>query len=197
VHEPPPPVRPRPPRPPQRPPRVLIVTTFSVDEPVAAIMDAANLLTGCDVRVTGDLARAPVGWPQAAAAHVTFTGWLSTPDYLDELRRADVVVGLTVDEQSVMRCAYEAIYLECVTVLSDTPVARRYFSPGVFCLNEGPAIAAGVRSALEDHALWRTRAGERRRTQLSRWVRQLDALAQILSSPAPAARQDIAVAERA
>lgn len=184
LHEPPPDRAPRPPRAPQGRARVLVVANFGYDEPIPAIIDAAEGLGECDVRITGDPRKASAELIASAGSNVTFTGWLATPEYLAEVDAADVVVGLTTDGESVMRCAYEAIYLERVLVVSDTPPSRRYFSPGVFAGNDAASIARGVRDALTEHERWRAEARGRRERQLARWSAQEAELTAVLGHSA-------------
>lgn len=180
LHEPPPAHDPRPSRAPGERPRVLVVANFGYDEPMDAIIDAADDLVECDMRITGDPRKAPRELLARAGSNLTFTGWLATPEYLAEVEAADVVVGLTTDGESVMRCAYEAVYLERVLVASDTEPSRRYFSPGVFTDNRADSIARAIRAALREHERWRAEAPDRRKRQLARWRGQETELAAAL-----------------
>jgi glycosyltransferase involved in cell wall biosynthesis len=176
LHEPPPEWKAMPPTAPGPRPRVLFVTVFDPDEPVDEIVEAARLLSDCDVVVTGDTSRAPRSMIESAPENVRFTGWLVYARFLGELGSADVVVCLTTSPHAVLRSASEAIYAGRVVVVSDQPALRDAFSPAVFCANDAEGIAAGVRQALSEHDHWRQQADSARQRLSERWDDQLSAL---------------------
>ncbi len=174
-----------PPRQPARPsgsaslrPKVVFTTIFDPDEPLDAIALAACNLNQCDVAITGDPSRLAHDLRRKLLAepHIHLTGWLDQTDYLALIADADVVVALTVDLHSVMRSAFEAIYLERPTVLSDTAALREYFSPSVFVDNSPTAITEGVRSVLADYKSWTEQTRPRYDTLICRWENQRAAL---------------------
>jgi glycosyltransferase involved in cell wall biosynthesis len=159
-------------------PTVVFTTIFAPDEPLEAITGATHQLHDCDVAITGDHSRLPqeLKADLLAESHVSLTGWLDQPNYLALIANADVVVALTRDPHSVMRSAFEAVYLERPTVLSDTTTLREAFSPSVFVENDAAAIASGVRSVLGEHEKWRERMHERHVILVERSISQQEAL---------------------
>lgn len=159
-------------------PSVVFTTIFDPDEPLDAIIAAACHLTGCDVAITGDHSRLAHALRRKllAAPHISLTGWLDQAHYLALIASADVVVALTCDPHSVMRSAFEAVYLERPTVLSDTTTLRICFSPSVFVENSATAIVRGVHSVLADYQLWVERIRPRHDILLERWTQQRAAL---------------------
>lgn len=155
-------------------PQVVFATTFDPDEPLEAIVAAACELNECDVAITGDDGRLSPVLKQrlSSLAHVRLTGWLSQSEYLALIGGADVVVALTLDRHSVMRSAFEAIYLERATVLSDTSPLRDYFSPSVFVENSASAVVTGVRDVIADDELWVEQMRPRRQAIEQRWMVQ-------------------------
>jgi glycosyltransferase involved in cell wall biosynthesis len=134
---------------PCRAPRVVVVNTFSLDEPVDELLSAARALPEARFFVTGDRRHARAPWLANAPANVTFTGFIPEEDYAGLLRAADVVAVFTTHDHTMQRGAYEAVALGKPLVTSDWGLLRETFSRGtVHVANEGPAIAAGIRLAL-------------------------------------------------
>ncbi|MBI4516768.1 MAG: glycosyltransferase family 4 protein [Deltaproteobacteria bacterium] len=132
-------------------PRVVVVNTFSVDEPVAELLAAARMVTEAGFFVTGDTRHASPAWLAAKPANVVFTGFISEQDYAGLLRAADVVVVLTTHDHTMQRGGYEAMALGKPLVTSDWGILRETFSRGTVHVNSEPVtIAAGIRRALSE-----------------------------------------------
>ena len=130
-------------------PRVVVVNTFSFDEPVEALLEAARRLPEAEFFVTGDVRHARAEWLATRPANVTFTGFVSEDDYAGLLRAADTVVVLTTHDHTMQRGGYEAVALAKPLVTSDWELLRDTFSRGtVHVVNEPAAIASGIRDAL-------------------------------------------------
>ncbi|HSZ14202.1 MAG TPA: hypothetical protein VK790_09220 [Solirubrobacteraceae bacterium] len=179
-----------PPLPPPRPrqalaarPKVVFATIFDPDEPLDVITDAASNLAECDVAITGDVSRLDQEYRRRLLAepHVQLTGWLDQQDYLALIVSADLVVALTRDPHSVMRSAFEAIYLERPTVLSDTDTLRASFSPSVFVDGSSDGVVSGVRTVLAEYDQWVAQAGTRHEILIDRWESQREALKAAIS----------------
>jgi glycosyltransferase involved in cell wall biosynthesis len=140
-------------RPPEpcRAPRVVVVNTFSVDEPVDAVLEAARRLDDTLFFVTGDVRAARPSWIRDRPANLSFTGFLSEEDYAGLLRAADVVLVLTTHDHTMQRGGYEAVALGKPLVTSDWGLLRETFSRGtIHVQNEPAAIAAGLRKAIAE-----------------------------------------------
>jgi glycosyltransferase involved in cell wall biosynthesis len=139
---------------------VLFICSFDVDEPYAAVLQAAAILRaeGYAFWVSGDFARAaidPSGFP-----HVNFMGYVPEPEFYARLARSQVVVDLTDHENCLVCGAYEAMMLEKPLVTSKTRALQRYFGgAAVFVEHHPAAIADGVRLAYEARSEWRRRIG--------------------------------------
>lgn len=160
-------------------PRVVVVNTFSFDEPVGAVLEAARAVDEAQFFVTGDVRHARPEWIEHRPANLTFTGFLSEAGYAGLLRAADAIVVLTTHDHTMQRGGYEAVALAQPLVTSDWGLLRETFSRGtVHVVNEPAAIAAGIRTALsrrdalrgemkslavERRALFDTRIGNLRR----------------------------------
>jgi glycosyltransferase involved in cell wall biosynthesis len=129
--------------------RVAIVNTFSVDEPVDAVLAAARAVPEASFFVTGDTRQARRAWLAERPANLTFTGFVSEEEYAGLLRAADVIVVLTTHDYTMQRGAYEAVALGKPLVTSDWQLLRETFSRGaIHVRNDAAAIAAGIRHAL-------------------------------------------------
>ena len=182
-HEAPPPFHPTPPQSKiTARAKVIFTTIFDPDEPLTAITAAACDLAECDIIITGDDSRLAEKSRQRLLAkpHIHLTGWLEQDQYLALVASADVVVSLTRDPHSVMRSAFEAIYLERPTVLSNTDTLRACFSPSVFVDNSPVAVIQGVRDVLADYRSWTEQTHYRHDALVQRWASQRTALESVI-----------------
>ncbi|MFN8545799.1 MAG: glycosyltransferase [Candidatus Binatia bacterium] len=130
-------------------PRVVVVNSFSVDEPVGEVLAAARLLPEASFFVTGDVRHAAREWLDGRPSNLTFTGFMPEDEYAGLLRAADVIVVLTRDDHTMQRGGYEAVAVGRPLVVSDWGLLRETFSRGtVHVHNNAEEIAAGIRSAL-------------------------------------------------
>jgi glycosyltransferase involved in cell wall biosynthesis len=163
-------------------PRVLVLGSFSSDEPVAEVLAAAGELPEVDFELTGDTRRCPPGIVESATENVNFCGFLNARDYAQAIDRASIVVVLTRWlEWAVPRSAYDAVYGERPLVLTDSPMLRELFPYAVPVRNEPSSIAAGVRDALARFDELAGLVAAARTLQTNRWNHQLARLESVLS----------------
>ena len=128
---------------------VVVVNSFSQDEPLAEVLAAAATLPEVGFHVTGSPRHARGKVPKVAPGNLRFTDWLSDDQYLEYLAAADAVLCLTKADHTMQRGAYEAMALGRPLVTSDLPLLRGVFSQGtVFVENRADSIAGGLRCAL-------------------------------------------------
>ena len=130
-------------------PCVVLICTFAPDEPVREVIDAARLLPGVRLLVTGNARgfRDTTSLP----ANVTLTGFLDDAAYVALLKQADVLIDLTRMDNCLVCGAYEAVALQKPLVTSDTHVLRAHFSRGtVFTQHDPESLAAAIGQALAD-----------------------------------------------
>lgn len=171
--------------PPSRRLRVLAVGTFGGDEPVAELVAAVRDMQDVDMRVTGDVARAPRGLLASAPPHVRFVGYLSQADYVAAISDADVVLVLSTDPTSIPRSACESVWAGRPLVLSDSAATRQVFPYAVHvdCTPEG--IASGIRQASLRHEELRADAEKARLLQQGLWQTQMKDLQLAVGRYAP------------
>ncbi len=129
---------------------VLVAGSFDGNEPVAEVVEAARLLPGTELRLTGDPELLAPGLRESAPPNVVFTGFLPYPVFLGELLASQVVATFSTDPEIMNRAAFEAVGLGRPLVLSDLPGLRRRFgAAAVFAPNSPDQMAAAMRQALD------------------------------------------------
>jgi glycosyltransferase involved in cell wall biosynthesis len=161
-------------------PRVLVPGYFSYDEPIAEALAALRLLPGVVLDFCGSIDRLPTSLVAGAPSSALFHGRLAQDAYVRAIARADIVLALTTQPESVMRVACEAVWHGRPLVVSDLPINRALFPHAVHVANNPAAIAAGVSDALVRHAELRARAPQARALQEARWNEQRAALLAVL-----------------
>jgi glycosyltransferase involved in cell wall biosynthesis len=176
VHEPPPLWRINEPPSEDTSPTVLWVGIFATDEPVAEVVEAARQLPGIRFVLTGDPARCPEAVRAAAPPNVAFSGYCRGDSYRALIADATIMMVLTTAPTSVPRGAFEAVAALRPLVLSDQPLLREQFPEAVFAANDAPALAAAVRTAVDDRAALIAAAPAARERDARRWAQQRDAV---------------------
>jgi glycosyltransferase involved in cell wall biosynthesis len=169
-------------------PRVVVVNTFSVDEPLDEVLAAARQVGEASFFVTGDVRYADPGLIAARPANLSFTGFLSEAHYAGLLRKADVVVVLTTYDHTMQRGGYEAVALGKPLVTSDWGLLRETFSRGtVHVRNDAAAIATGIRRALTDRDRLASEMRSLRAEREALFATRLASLLDVVGAGAPAA----------
>ena len=122
-----------------------MVNTFSEDEPLAEVLEAARALPEVRFYVTGKKKSAPPGVVENAPANVRFTDFLPDDAYYALLKDAQAVLCLTTRNHTMQRGACEALSLGTPIITSDWPLLRDYFRTGaVHVANTREDIRRGV-----------------------------------------------------
>lgn len=129
---------------------ILVVSTFSGDEPLGEVIEAARRLPTVRFHVTGDSERGRRTFDLSGAPpNVRFTGYLPDEEYYGLMAGADLVMCLTTRDDTMQRGACEALSIGTPIITSDWPLLRGYFSDGtVHVRSDADSIAAGVRDAI-------------------------------------------------
>lgn len=167
-------------------PTVLCIGVFGRDEPIATVLEATRSLAGCDVRITGDVRRAPAELIAAAPPNVEFTGYLRGERYRRALEEADIVLSLTDRAQNVSRASCEAVYALRPLVTSDWALTRELFPYAIHVGNDASSIASGLRAAVARHDELVGSASAALELQRARFERQLAGLRSALKLPGEA-----------
>jgi glycosyltransferase involved in cell wall biosynthesis len=155
---------------------VTVVATYSKDEPLALLPEAARSLPDVEFRVTGAPRGDLSGWP----ANLQATGFLDDGEYWRQLARSAVVAVLTTRPDTLLSGGYEALALERPLVVSDHEVLRDYFADAaVYAEASAAGVAAAVADALarRDQLAGRMRElAPRRRAEWQAAARRLERL---------------------
>lgn len=136
---------------------VIFICTWSEDEPVSEVIEAARLLLRHNVivKVTGKI-------PEkiqhlSVPENVVLTGFLSDQEYQKLLACADLAVDLTTRESCLVCGSYESIAVGTPCVLSSSRVNREIFKKGfVFTENDRNSIAKAIIFGLKNKTQLRT-----------------------------------------
>jgi len=109
---------------------IAVINTFSPDEPLEEVLEAAVSLPEVQFYVTGNPIRAKKSLFQNKPANVKFTGFLSDKEYFGLLRAAQAVMVLTTRNHTMQRGACEAVSLGKPIITSNWPLLREYFDKG-------------------------------------------------------------------
>lgn len=162
---------------------VTVVNTFSTDEPLEQVLQAAQDVEGVHFYVTGRVSRANPKLLEIAPRNVTFTDFLSTEQYYALLRGSHAVMCLTTRDNTMQRGACEALSLARPIITSNWPLLRGYFNLGtVHVDNTSTGIQQGVEtmvSSYEEHV-----AGIRalQKIQQAEWQEKLQVLVALVGS---------------
>ncbi|MEM9950292.1 MAG: glycosyltransferase [Chloroflexota bacterium] len=120
---------------------IVFICTFAVDEPVEAVIEAASLSPKAHIYITGDYKRAK-HLLSNKPDNVTFTGYTEYEVFIGLLRNCDVIMDLTIWENTVLMGAYEAISLHKPLITSNSQVLRDYFPIGTIHIENTPESIA-------------------------------------------------------
>ena len=130
-------------------PYVVVVCSWSRDEPIEEVLTAARLLPDVPFKVTGN---APDDMRAGAPDNVTFTGYLAVPDYWKLLQGAATVMCMTRYPKTMQQGIAEALEAGVFGVSSNTQTMRDWRAGTDTCAlvdwREPAAIAAAVRDGI-------------------------------------------------
>lgn len=160
---------------------VMVVNTFSSDEPLDSVMEAAKTLSEVTFHVTGRTESAPPSVTSGAPPNVSFTGFLPDDAYYGLMDRADIVMCLTTRPHTMQRGACEALSMGRPIITSDSELLRAYFDRGTIHVDNSPSsILSAVEAMRADHPRYTREIGELRRSQVEQWRQARQRLAEVL-----------------
>lgn len=128
------------------PRNVVVVSSFAPDEPIDAVIAAAEGLSSAEyqISITGRIDRAPQRYVENPPSCVAFTGYVSDADYVKLIGQADIVLVLTTAEYTMLCGCYEAVAAERALVTSDRQVLVKYFYSARFVDNSPAALLSAI-----------------------------------------------------
>jgi glycosyltransferase involved in cell wall biosynthesis len=162
---------------------VVFICTYSVDEPVKEVLEAARMLGDVDFSFTGDPSYAPRGFRGSLPDNVKLTGFIPDSEYLALLRGADAILVLTREDNTMQRGGYEAMALEKPLITSNWPLLRKVFAAGtVHVDNSAVQIAEAIRKVRMSAAEFRSGMTIQRRIRAEVTGKQVAQLRRICQS---------------
>jgi glycosyltransferase involved in cell wall biosynthesis len=167
---------------------LLVVNTWSPDEPLKEVIAAAAELPEVSFHVTGRRDRR-VDALGPLPANVRFTDFLADDAYRALMRSVDGVVCLTTRDHTMQRGACEALSLATPIVTSRWPILEGYFEAGtVHVDNTATGIRDGIRRLMSEHASFAAAVAELRARRRDEWRARRQALIALLTVQAPRTR---------
>lgn len=152
--------------------KIAVVCTFTFDEPVATIFEAAVLVPEVSFHFTGNWKRLPPEVMARKPSNVQLMGFLPAAEYAGLLTQCTAVMSLTTLDHTMQRGAYEAAYLSRPIVTSNFEVLRRSFPKAtVFVDCTAESIANGVRVMCANSDHFAKEAIELNQDKRSNWLR--------------------------
>jgi N-acetylglucosaminyldiphosphoundecaprenol N-acetyl-beta-D-mannosaminyltransferase len=154
---------------------VTVVNSFSYDEPLAEILEAARRLPDINFSITGDTKRCSRDTIERAPANVSFTGFVSREQYLSILSSSRAALVLTKENHTMQRGAYEAMSLGVPIVTSDWPLLRdTFFRGAAFTNNSIDSIVAALRDVLNRNWHYRAEVATLKAERETIWASRLE-----------------------
>lgn len=160
---------------------VVMVNTFSADEPLREVVEAAAGLPEVQFFVTGNKRRASRELLAAATANVQFTDFLPDDAYYALLSSCQAIICLTTRDHTMQRGACEALSIGTPIITSNWPILRRYFHKGaVHVDNSAKGIGQGVRQMQACHEQYQAEIVALQAEQQQEWQQNVAALAGLI-----------------
>jgi len=162
---------------------IIVISTFSEDEPLDVIFEAANLLPDVTFYITGDYKRVRSILSTRIPPNCKLTGFLPYEEYVGLLKGADVIMDLTTRDHTLLCGAFEAVSLGKPLITSDWKILRDHFPSGVvYVPNTAEGIFQGVRRVQEDLLIYQRDISELREHLVREWDRKFVELNRLLTS---------------
>jgi glycosyltransferase involved in cell wall biosynthesis len=160
---------------------VVVVNTFSEDEPLDQVLAAAKELPEIAFYVTGKKKMAAPAVLAQAPANVHFTDFLPDAAYYGLLNAAQTVMCLTTRNHTMQRGACEALSLGKPIITSDWPLLQTYFHRGtVHVANTSDAIRQGVWQMKENYPLYQAEIKVLQTEQQREWQEKVALLLSLI-----------------
>jgi glycosyltransferase involved in cell wall biosynthesis len=152
---------------------VFVIATYSPDEAIPEVIEAARALPHVRFRISGNIARAPRGIVERRPPNVELTGFVPMDTFWHYVQTASAILTLTHQENTILRGGWEAMFAGRPLITSDTAALRGYFVEGTrFVDNTILGIKAGIVDVLENQAEYLAGMERLRDSKRSVWERQ-------------------------
>jgi hypothetical protein len=117
---------------------VAFISSFSDDEPLLAVFNAASQIPDVEFYITGDNTNSEQRIFAKKPDNVNMTGYLDYGAYIRLLQTVDVIMDLTTLDNTMLAGAYESVALGQPLITSNWNPLRRYFNMGTIHINNSP-----------------------------------------------------------
>jgi glycosyltransferase involved in cell wall biosynthesis len=149
---------------------IAVINTFSFDEPVAEILEAARQLPEVNFYITGNPCYADQRLIAQKPDNVIFTGFLETSAYVALLKNAHAVMCLTTEPDSIQNGASEALALGTPIITSDSGLMRDVFPQGtVLVQNQPQSIIDGINQMRSEYMRYKQEVPALQESWITRW----------------------------
>lgn len=118
---------------------IVVINTFSEDEPVEEVLEAAGHLPTANFYITGSLSYANSEFIRDKPENVLYTDFLPEEEYVGLLRASECIMVLTTRDHTMLSGAYEAVSVKKPLITSNWPTLKNYFSKGTVYVNNTSA----------------------------------------------------------
>jgi len=161
----------------------VFICTYSRDEPIEVVLDAAQKMPLTNFYVTGHISRAPKGIINRVSNNVIFTDYLPKKEYIALLTGCSVIICLTLDNDTMQCGAHEAMEVGRPIITSDWPVLQNYFSKGTIHIdNTAESLVSAITQIYNNYKYYREQIKILRKERHSTWKKQLSELEEVLEN---------------
>jgi glycosyltransferase involved in cell wall biosynthesis len=159
-------------------PTLVMPCSFHADEPIEAVLQAAQQLESATFVITGNHLRIRNrSLVEHASRNVIFPGFLPSAEFDRLLLRASGVLCLTTQEGIQLSAVSEAIAAGKPMIISDTGLLRDFVGhAGIFVDNSVASILQGCRTAIERYGDYAEAAREMRARRMTRWLKEAESV---------------------
>ncbi len=137
---------------------VTVSNSFSWDEPLEEVLEAAAGLSDISFYITGNPQAMERRFRLDPPPNVRLTGFLDDDDYIGLMRASNAVMALTTKDHTMQRGACEALALGKPIITSNWQVLKEYFSGGTIHVESSArAIREGI---LDMRSRWKRLAAD-------------------------------------
>jgi glycosyltransferase involved in cell wall biosynthesis len=160
------------------------INTFSSDEPLEKILEAASKLPQVEFYITGNLMHDYQGLHKKYPhKNVTFTDFLPDYEYLQLVKSADAAMIFTKMNYTMQRGAYEAMSLGTPIIISNWPILRETFYKGaIYVENEEESIRKGILAMVKNKRTLDDKILELKKERIKIFNAKIDSLRTLISS---------------
>lgn len=161
---------------------VVVVSTYSEDEPISEVINAAKHLPNINFYITGSLKKAPKNIINNIQQNIVLTDFISPNEYGALLKGCDVVVCLTKNDNTMQSGALEALELGRPIITSDWNILQNYFYKGTIHIdNTAVSLEMAIEKIRKNHSYYLKEVNNLREECHASWARRFSKLLEILN----------------